>query len=304
MAVINLLSANFFSMIRSKRFWLGTFIMAAGGVYMVLDINRMKDMAEFDGLLDSGVFQYATLLFLILPALGSLFINTDYNDGTIRNKLTVGRTRTQVYLSNLITVYAAGVFYTLVYEAVYLLVGFPVLGSLRHPQAALSKLLMMLLLFLALSALFTLLATLITNRSVLLICVFMAFGLILGAQIINAKLEAPEMIEDYGGVTYITTEDGNMTVQYMDKNGNPIDPEDIPRVPNPRYVAEPIRTVLRKVNDIQPGGQLAEFLEDGHLEPDGFKTATPYWQLALYAAGLAAAVTAGGLIFFRRKDLK
>lgn len=296
-----LLSANFYAMFRSKRFWIGLFMMAATAVYMVVDINRMRRLA---GELDDGVFQSAILLFILLPALGALFINTDYHDGTIRNKLTVGHTRVAVYLSNLLVNCAAGAIYIAAYEVVYLLVGFPLLGGLSRPQAFLIKLGMLGLVLLSLTAIFTLLGTLITNRSVLLYCALLGVGLILAAQMLNARLAAPEMVDDYGGVSYTTNEDGTITTHYLDKEGNPIKPEDIPRVPNPSYVKEPMRSFLRTVNSIQPGGQLAEILEDGHEEPDGSKPQTPYWQLACYALATSLAFTGAGILLFRRKDLK
>lgn len=296
-----LLSANFYAMFRSKRFWLGLFMMAATAVYMVVDINRMRRLA---GELDDGVFQSAILLFILLPALGALFINTDYHDGTIRNKLTVGHTRVAVYLSNLLVNCAAGAIYIAAYEIIYLLVGFPFLGSLSRPQAFLVKLGMLSLVLLALTAIFTLLATLITNRSVLLYCALMGVGLILAAQMLNARLAAPEMVDDYGGVSYTTNENGTVTTQYLDKDGNPIKPEDIPRVPNPSYVKEPMRSFLRTVNSIQPGGQLVEILEEGHVEPDGSKPQTPYWQLACYALAMSVIFTGVGILLFQRKDLK
>lgn len=296
-----LLSANFYAMFRSKRFWIGLFMMAATAVYMVVDINRMRRLA---GELDDGVFQSAILLFILLPALGALFINTDYHDGTIRNKLTVGHTRVAVYLSNLLVNCAAGAIYIAAYEIIYLLVGFPLLGGLSRPQAFLIKLGMLGLVLLSLTAIFTLLGTLITNRSVLLYCALLGVGLILAAQMLNARLAAPEMVDDYGGVSYTTNEDGTITTHYMDKDGNPIKPEDIPRVPNPSYVKEPMRSFLRTVNSIQPGGQLAEILEEGHEEPDGSKPQTPYWQLACYALATSLAFTGAGILLFRRKDLK
>lgn len=296
-----LLSANFYAMFRSKRFWLGLFMVAAMAVYMVVDINKMKRLA---GELDDGVFQSAILLFILLPALGALFINTDYHDGTIRNKLTVGHTRVAVYLSNLLVNCAAGAIYIAAYEIIYLLVGFPFLGSLSRPQAFLIKLGMLLLVLLSLTAIFTLLATMITNRSVLLYCALLGMGLVLAAQMVNSRLASPEMIDDYGGVSYTTNEDGTVTTQYLDKDGNPIKPEDIPRVPNPSYVKEPMRSFLRTVNSIQPGGQLVEILEDGHEEPDGSKPQTPYWQLAAYALTMSLAFTGAGILLFRRKDLK
>lgn len=112
------------------------------------------------------------------------------------------------------------------------------------------------------------------------------------------------MVDDYGGVSFTTNEDGTVTTQYLDKDGNPIKPEDIPRVPNPSYVKEPMRSFLRTVNSIQPGGQLVEILEDGHEEPDGSKPQTPYWQLAAYALAMSLAFTGAGILLFRRKDLK
>lgn len=296
-----LLSANLYAMFRSKRFWIGLFMMAATAVYMVVDINKMKRLAAE---LDSGLFQSAILLFILLPALGALFINTDYHDGTIRNKLTVGHTRARIYLSNLITNCATGVIYITAYEIIYLLVGFPLLGGLSRPQEFLIKLGILLLVFLSLTAIFTLLATMITNRSVLLYCALLGVGLVLAAQMLNARLAASEMVDDYGGVSFTTNEDGTVTTHYLDKNGNPIKPEDIPRVPNPSYVKEPMRSFLRTVNNIQPGGQLVEILEDGHEEPDGSKPQTPYWQLAAYALATSLVFTGAGILLFRRKDLK
>lgn len=302
--MIKLLCANFHAMIHSKRFWLGGAMILTIAIYGIIDTSRMKEIADFEGQLDSVVFQFVIILFLILPALGSLFINTDYYDGTIRNKLTIGRSRAEVYLANLITVYGVGLFYMALNMAACLAVGLPVLGNFSQPQEIVDKMLLLLLVFLSLSALFTMLATLIANRSVLLVCVFMAFGLILSAQLVNSMLENPEMIDDYGGVSMTTMEDGTMKTEYLDKNGNPIKPEDIPRVPNPRYVKEPMRTVLRTVNNIQPGGQMLEILEGGHQEPDQTIAQTPYWQMALYALILSLITTGAGIVLFRRKDLK
>ena len=138
----------------------------------------------------------------------------------------------------------------------------------------------------------------------LLYCALLGVGLVLAAQMVNARLAGPEMVDDYGGVSFTTNEDGTVTTQYLDKDGNPIKPEDIPRVPNPSYVKEPMRSFLRTVNNIQPGGQLVEILEDGHEEPDGSKPQTPYWQLAAYALAMSLAFTGAGILLFRRKDLK
>lgn len=303
-----LLSANFFSMIRSKRFWVGAILMAVVGAGSAWDVYRMQAQG-FDMTLDGSLWSGAAVLFLVAPALGALFINTDYHDGTIRNKLTVGRGRAQVYVSNLLMVYAVTLFYLVLGAGLTWLAGAALGIPVAAPEEAAGKLLLFAVMFLALSAIATQMATLIVNRSALILTVMMAMGLLFGGQIIDSMLQDPEMMDDYNGVTFITEEDGSVSMQYMDKEGNPIDPKDIPRVPNPRYVREPWRTALRTFNQIQPGGQLSEIILGSYAQYDPEQGAivdmeTPKWLLVTYSLGLALAFTGAGILLFRRKDLK
>lgn len=301
-----LLSANFYAMINSKRFWLGAILLVGAVALDVVALRRMLDYSEMVSL-DKNFINCAPWQFILLPCLCGLFINTDYHDGTIRNKLTVGRSRAAVYISNFITVYAVELFYmALSLLTVFIVgIGIPILDPWHVAQC----LGVLMLTFLALTAISVCLSTLITNRSALVICAVVGLSLMFGGQAINGLLESPKMIADYNGVTFTTNENGTSVMQYLDRNGNPIDPEDIPMVRNPSYIDEPLRTVLRTVNDVQPGGQLWEIAWDGHREynEDGSSPEiilTPRWLLVAYSLALTVVLTSAGIILFRRKDLK
>lgn len=300
-----LLSVNFHTLINTKRVWLGALFMAGLAVFGDVSLYRVK-AGGFEVSIDSVLIENLPVLFLFMPAMAALFINTDYHDGTIRNKLTVGVSRRTVYLSNLITTYLLTVAYTVEYIALALLIG---LGLERNaPGLVAEQVLMCMVTMLALMAISVFVATMVTNRSVLVFTVMLAMGLLFGSQIINDVLLNPPMIENYSGVTFTTIEDGMQVMQFIDKNGQPIDPEDIPIVENPHYVPEPWRSVLRKVNDIQPGGQIFDILSNGHMDLDEegnqIQAETPYWEMALYSLAVTLVFTGLGLILFQRKDLK
>ena len=248
-----LLSANFFSMISSKRFWLSAALFAVMPIAVDVDLYQMQ-VGDWNPTIDGSLLSFVPVLFLLLPALCGLFINTDYHDGTIRNKLTVGRSRASVYLANFITVFLAGLFLAAVNVLLTWLIGLGI--PMEDWREVCGQLLMLVLVFLSLTSLSVLLASLVTNRVALILCVFLSLSLMFSSMIINDLLTNPEMIDDYGGIAFTTLEDGTVTQQITDKDGNVIAPEDIPRVPNPRYVREPLRSILRIYNHIQPGGQI------------------------------------------------
>lgn len=106
-----LLSANFNRLLINRAFWLAVILMTfAEGIFLLL-------------MLRSGPIPIDVVLFFPLQCVGvlvavffSLFLGTEYSDGTIRNKLIVGHKRSSIYLASLITgiiavtiIYLAGV---------------------------------------------------------------------------------------------------------------------------------------------------------------------------------------------------
>ena len=66
---------------------------------------------------------------ILTSILVSLFIGTDYHDGTIRNKLICGASRSSVYLSNFILMASCGIVCVLTGYAVALGLGLPLFSS-------------------------------------------------------------------------------------------------------------------------------------------------------------------------------
>lgn len=93
-----LLSANVSRLWSNKPFWLTAVIMiVAESLLCLLFLQQGSLPMEF-------------VLFISLQGIGvltsvfySLFLGTEYSDGTIRNKLVVGHTRSSIYLSSFIT---------------------------------------------------------------------------------------------------------------------------------------------------------------------------------------------------------
>lgn len=129
----------------------------------------------------------------------------------------------------------------------------------------------------AISAVFTLLGTLLSSKSTIVaITLVSTFVLLIGAAVIESLLDQPEYVQSY-----------EMTV-----NGEVVqtDPQ-----PNPMYIGGVKREVLKTVNDVLPSGQLMQ-MEMGlgrHAE-----------LMPLYSLGVLAAFTAVGASVFRKKDLK
>ncbi len=57
-----------------------------------------------------------------------MFLETEYSDGTIRNKLMVGHTRKEIYCANLLTVFLANAFVYLSGCLVTVIMGVPMFG--------------------------------------------------------------------------------------------------------------------------------------------------------------------------------
>lgn len=272
-----LLSANFSRLFKDKIFWLGTFIMFGIGIFAVC--TKYSDIIRYNEheLLDDAMLVYAAVIGCFSSVFCSLFIGTEYSDGTLRNKLAVGHLRSAVYLSSWLTTIAASVIMAFAYIFSYCVLG---VFLLEPPQASagtiLFYMLMSLFTIIAYTSLFHLVSMLVTRKSAsAILCLFLFLGLIMLAMIINARLNAPEFISGY-----------NLTVNGI---------EQAPAEPNPKYLQPEARKVYQFFYDILPGGQSVQL--------SGFTAVRPYLMM-VSSAVISALATIAGVFAFRRKDLK
>lgn len=279
----NLLSANFLRLRKSVIFWLGMAVMMGMSLLAVTTMYReSQDVAGYYPHIDNILFSGAQFLPIVAAVFIGLFIGTEYSDGTIRNKIVAGQSRAAIYLANLITCSAALVLMHLVTLLVIVAVGFPLIGNLEQtPQTLLFFTGLSLLTVLAVSALFLLLAMLLSKKSVAAVAaVLLSFGLLMAAMTINFRLQEPEYYSIYSATV---GEDG--TTQAGD--------QELQR--NPKYLEGAQRQVYVFLNDFLPSSQFLQLSQQELTSPV---------RLPLYSLAILAGCTACGIFVFQRKDLK
>ncbi len=275
----NLLSTGFSRLWRDKVFWicalgmlaLSTIAMLSGAQQAVAMINE-----GFVRTLDDYYFSMVPYIGLVCAVFTGLFIGTEYSEGTLRNKIIAGRTRTAVYLSNFILCLAAGACFNLAW-LLGGLVGIPIIGlwGIGIPGLLIYALVAFFITA-ALVGIFALLCMLSSNKAIsVVIAVLLALGLLIFAAIAYGVLNEPEF---YSGL--VVTVDG---LQMAEPS------------PNPAYVSGILRSFYQFLMDCLPIGQgiLMANLELG----------SPLLSI-LYSVGIVLITTLAGLTVFQQKDIR
>ena len=111
-AMRDLIAANFRRMFKNNLFWGGILFMF---FVAVVELVSSKIEALSGGgsaassVLDSLLYDGALRLSVVMAVFVSVFVGTDYSDGTIRNKITLGHHRGSIFFANLIACVSAAV---------------------------------------------------------------------------------------------------------------------------------------------------------------------------------------------------
>lgn len=271
-----LLQANFARLWKTKTFWVCVVLtvgLSAASLFIELleYPDRVKNMGSELMADSSGVM-------LLSAVLTALYLGTDYSNGTIRNKLAVGRTRVEIYFANLITTALSGVMLLAAAWVSTGAVGMCLGGKLGMPAGELAlDIAVCICAMTALCAIFTVIGMLLSSKSAIVtITLVSTFALMVTGVMILSRLAQPEFT---AGMSVDVN--GNITIGGQE--------------PNPLYVGGVQRDILTAVNDVLPSGQLVQ-IEMG--EPHNEEL------MPLYSFGVLAASTAVGALVFRRKDLK
>lgn len=272
-----LLSANFMRLKKDKAFWLCMGVMLLYAVVYMLNGCRQAtiDMSEYNYSIDKYYFQFALSIGAFCALFGSMFFGTEYSDGTIRNKIIVGHTRTNIYIANLVTTFTA----TLLIMSVWLigaLIAIPVLGVW---EMGISRLLLYLLIAVMFVSAFSAICTFVnmtsSNKAVTVAASILLFlGLLIFSSMIYSSLSEPKMTS---GVI--------ITANGMDMS----EP-----TPNPNYISGMTREVYDFIIDFLPTGQGLKMwqLEISHPV-----------RMLISSAVITLLTTLGGLSVFNRKNL-
>ena len=266
----NLLHANLRRLVRSKAFLIALLAELAYVALAVLscwDHCAVGDQYTLEYILTAGYVQlsYLPIPTLILAPLLSLHLGADYGNNTLRNKLIVGHTRTEVYLADLLACAAASA----ALDTAYLVLSGalcvkPVLeisGRLYRFSTGQVFLWIAVLLLAraAWAAVVKLVVTVLGNRTAASIVVLL---LVVAAALISTT-----------GIDEISYLSRNLMV---DGNAGRM-------------------TGWQLALDILPTGQ---YYQVSRLDTPNL------WRMPLLSLAVIAASTGAGLLFFRRKDLK
>lgn len=271
-----LLNANFARLWKTYSFWVCFILVVGLAVANFISSYSLRPICvEQTG---SMILSNCMNTALFTTIFAALYLGTDHSNGTIRNKMIIGHTRAEIYLSNLITTAFGGVLMLTVSMLATYAQGLCCGGSLGMPTGELAlKIAAALCAVVAVCAICTLLGMLFSSKSTIItLALVLTFALTIGAILIESRLGEPEYISGYE-----LTENGDIKMT---------DPE-----PNPYYVSGVTRDVISAVNDILPFGQLMQ-IEMGGGRNTGL--------MPLYSLGVIAVTTVAGAVVFRRKDLK
>lgn len=281
-----LLTSTFFRMLKKIVFWILLICMFIYGVYSA---SNFASEASAGFAIDGCVFDFVPFMGLVAAIFISLFVGSEYSDGTIRNKLVVGHSRMQIYLANLIACSLACVLISLAYVAGVIVVSSSKGGELLTETSIIAMcLICSLFLSIAFTSIMIMLAILNTNKAGnVVVSMILALIMVVSSSYIYQRLGEPETYDNYVSVNEVGI------------------PTQVEQSPNPLYIDGTPRAVLEVVNDLLPSGQamqLADAFDSEGIANKDIENASYRW---LGYSILVIVVTSSlGIALFRKKEIR
>ena len=240
------------------------------GLVNEIRYNEYKEFEDY-------FFFFLPVFSLLISSYVSIFVGKSFDWGTVKNKITVGHSRRDIYLSFLIVSMVG----TLAFIALFL-IPYSVFGSLVYEDMSISfkalvlVLISAVLVLLSVTAISVALMETIGSRVIsMIVSLFVVFALLLIGNYAEELLNEPEMISNS-----MIMVDG--VFQFADS------------YPNPRFLAESKRWIYEALRDATLGGQMSQIM---NMECDWIR-------VSLYSVFSSILATLVGCIIFSRKDLK
>lgn len=277
----NLIQANMKRIWKIRVFQISGVIVACLSLFQVL--MNYRDYVVYGGTpyFDNALFAIAGVAIFPLAAFTSLYIGTEYSDGTLRNKLVIGHDRSAIYIANLVTTMIAGWLFLLIWSLAYLVPGVILMESgnpLIVYVLVYAGILCMLAVF---SAIFTWISMILGKKAgSSVVCILLTVFILVSGVVIQSTLDQ----EEFYSPEYKVTESGE--IEYTGE-----------LEPNPNYLLEGSRerAVYEFLLDITPGGQVMQLCA---IRLDNIS------YMMLYDLGWFVVMTGTGILIFRRKSLK
>lgn len=164
----NLIFANITRLKKSKLILVGIILSSLYTVFLLI-MNYVEMINSNESItisLNWFFFSSISVAAIFCPIYTGFFIGTEYNDGTIRNKLIAGHKRSNIYIANGITIFGIECFLFLVSAIMIIAFGIPLFGfNFDYPIQFIMHLFAGILMLVVFAALFTMISMIISNRT-------------------------------------------------------------------------------------------------------------------------------------------
>jgi len=302
----NLLTAEFRRIRRDPVSWLLAAAALISGLVFGLS-GRYDDVFVFP-------------VFIVQAVFISLSLGREYNDGTLRNKIIAGKTKTAIFLSKLLVSLAASLVLTVLFLLPFVPLALRALSGIPG-EALLWMTLDFFLLNLAWAALFTLVSSLISAKGVAgILNLILIFALIASSYELARMLRQPaELPWDFSESVPLSQEELEQLkagtfrkpfFQEFDENGEVsyyTYSVTEGTIPNPKYIREPWNGLLRALHASLPSGPVNDLLGclgRGYHRNWEESDAPPLERYPLYSLAGLLLLSVLGLVTFRKKEIR
>lgn len=267
--MIRLLSANQIRLRKSKLFWIGMFATIGYCVFLLI-VNYIEKVSYIGNSivqLNWYLLSPFSVVSFFCPLFCSIFIGTEYSDGTMRNRLIVGHTRSKIYFAIFATVCVANILITLIASTVIIVLGRLLIGwSIINPPLLILHYIGGMMMLVASAGLYTLLAMAIHNKGISVATSIVTFLVSYGLSCVVQRLV------------------------YGLRNGEAL--SDILGFLSEGMISQP---VLEFIYDLFPSGQTLQYSGNIILHPI---------RLPLCALAFCLVTILCGLAIFNKRDMK
>lgn len=274
-----LLIANINRILKTRLFGLEMILCAILSAWIIFcNYNEAYQLTQNRLILENVFFSIYQIIILLPAVCVSMTIGTEYADGTIRNKLIVGHTRSEVYFSLLFANIFPSILVVLLHGIISYSIGYPLFGSFETSIALLALVMLSLILDMILfTILFAVISINCSSKSISgITSILLAYILIMAANFIQNRLYASEMIYENYTISANGIEYGNL-------------------IPNPSYISGMERNVYEVLYNLLPTGH---FLQIQELD---FSSAI-YWPFI--SVVLIIGITILGYHIFHNKNIR
>lgn len=271
-----LLYAGLYRLKKNKVYWSSFAVILVYGTFIYVSQYHNMRKYDFEFTLETVFFQFAMLMGVVTAVVVSMNVGTEYGDGTIRNKLVLGLSRTQIYLSNFLIQAIGAVGITVCAYLLGCAMGIPMFGMPKLSAGMMFQIgIVTILLCVAYVSIFNMITMNISSKSnAAVFCILLAFGMMFFAAYLINCLSQPEYIE-----------------QMVMKNGQMV----TETVKNIHYLTGMKRELYQNLSELLPSGQA--------MHVAGMTIAHPV-RMMVYSLVMTVVTTICGIGLFLKKDIK